>query len=216
MNSIVPMAIMTPERTTPDRSTIPRILFIELGSFRFTVSPSDSIVPASRSESQCSDDHFYGGGCQDECEDLSDHRVLGLYQDACSEGCSDEDAQSDWRGYQRVDVSPREIDSRARGRGDSDHEVGGCCGDFHRKFHREIHGENLESSASYSEEPGDQAGYEHARETLSRVCGIVLDLSTIALYVVASEVQFLCESLELLWWGIFFADLAYERYEGDD
>src|SRR6266567_221342 len=51
MNSPVPVAIMTPERTTPDLSTIPRILFIELGSFRFSVLSSASLAPASESES---------------------------------------------------------------------------------------------------------------------------------------------------------------------
>src|SRR6266567_3545066 len=51
MNSAVPVAIMAPERMTPDLSTIPRILFIELGSFRFSVLSSASLAPASESES---------------------------------------------------------------------------------------------------------------------------------------------------------------------
>ena len=92
-----------------------------------------------------------------------------------------QDAGGHRRGDERIDVAAGEIDARAGGGGDADHEVAGRGRDLDRQPHRQVHRRDLHALRADAQQPADHAGDVHQRQAERRVGDAVDDLRAVRL-----------------------------------
>src|SRR5439155_24633550 len=73
-----------------------------------------------------------------------------------------------------IDVSAAEVHTSACRRGDSNHEVAGCSGDFERNPHGLIHGQNFHGARADAEQSRKRARAEHQTESCRNSANAVM------------------------------------------
>jgi len=110
------------------------------------------------------EDHFNSQNYDDRAKDEAQGLGAGVDEDAGAEHGTGESSEDDRHGDAGIDVTASEIDSRAGGGGDADHEITGGSRNLEGDAHRLIHGQNLDGSRADAKQTGERARTEHEAE----------------------------------------------------
>ena len=89
--------------------------------------------------------------------------------DSRPKGRPQEDPQGGRRGDVRIDPATQQVDDRARGRGDADHEIARGGGDPQRHTHHEVHQRHLDDPAADPQQRRDEPRRTGSRRSRCRV-----------------------------------------------
>ncbi len=123
-------------------------------------------------------------------EDVPDQGVVQPAHDTRADHRADEDPGRDGPGDERVDVAAREIQPRAGGGGDADHEIARRGGDLDRQAHGQVHRRYLQHARADAQQPAHHAGDVHQPQPQACADGAIVDfLVERAVVVTAPQAQ---------------------------